>query len=82
MIEVDGDLRDHQPIEDAAHTAYLEEPGYRVLRFRNEEILYRLDDVLSRIANASAGADRQPRRPDSPSRSISPEMEREGIGGR
>lgn len=83
-IEVDGDIHDFQPEEDAARTAFLEETGYRVIRFRNEEVLYRLDEVLQRIATAAAEGSRKPRRGSSPSLSISfgDEMEREGARGR
>ena len=53
VVEVDGNIHDYQPDEDAARTAYLEENGYRVIRFRNEEVLYSLADVLKRIAEAA-----------------------------
>lgn len=86
VIEVDGGIHDHQLDEDAARTAYLAELGLRVLRFRNEEVLHRLGDMLQRIAAAATAAiaTRTPRSPDSPSLPISfgEEMGREGVRGR
>jgi len=39
IIEVDGGVHDQQQEHDAERTAWLEAAGYRVLRFRNEEVL-------------------------------------------
>jgi very-short-patch-repair endonuclease len=36
-------------IHDARRTAWLEAQGYRVIRFRNEELMGDLDAVLERI---------------------------------
>jgi very-short-patch-repair endonuclease len=52
VIEVDGDIHDLQVEEDAARTHLLEDYGYRVIRFRNEEIEKNLDVVLSKIMSA------------------------------
>jgi very-short-patch-repair endonuclease len=49
-VEVDGGVHDWEWEEDEIRTAYLEGQGYRVLRFRNEEVLHHLDAVLARIA--------------------------------
>ncbi|WP_299764365.1 DUF559 domain-containing protein [uncultured Dokdonia sp.] len=49
VIEVDGDIHDHQKEEDQARTEVLEELGYKVIRFRNEEVLGNLESVLSKI---------------------------------
>ena len=48
IIEVDGGIHDLQR-EDAARTAWLEEQGYRVVRFSNERVLHELDGVLGEI---------------------------------
>jgi very-short-patch-repair endonuclease len=48
-IEVDGDVHDQQQERDALRTEYLELRGIRVIRFRNEEVLHSLADVLTRI---------------------------------
>ena len=51
VVEVDGDIHDYQQEEDAARTSALEERGYKVIRFRNEEVLADTDNVLSKIKN-------------------------------
>jgi very-short-patch-repair endonuclease len=50
-IEVDGSshLEPSQVEYDAARTAYLEELGYTVIRFRNEDVRYNLDTVVEEI---------------------------------
>ena len=53
MIEVDGDSHHQQTEYDAARTERLNQLGYQVLRFRNEEIFDHLDHVLERIAQAT-----------------------------
>src|SRR5436309_3009661 len=51
MIEVDGNA--HQQADqheyDELRTQHLQSFGYRILRFRNAEVLHRLDRVLDRI---------------------------------
>ena len=51
VVEADG--RQHEPEIDAPRTRWLEERGYKVLRFANEEILENLDGVLRTIAAAA-----------------------------
>ena len=51
-IEVDGGIHDEQQERDAERTAYLEAAGYRVLRFRNEEVLNHLHLVVRQIKAA------------------------------
>ncbi|HEU4452024.1 MAG TPA: endonuclease domain-containing protein [Longimicrobium sp.] len=55
-IEVDGDIHDEQPERDAERTAWLESAGYRVLRFRNEEVLDALHVVVKQIQAALHGS--------------------------
>jgi len=55
VIEVDGGVHDEQREQDAARTAILEQYGYRVVRFRNEEILTDLLAVLARIVQTVEG---------------------------
>jgi very-short-patch-repair endonuclease len=50
VVEVDGGVHDAQQERDAARTEMLETYGYRVLRFRNEEVMQDLPDVVRRIA--------------------------------
>jgi leucyl-tRNA synthetase len=51
-IEVDGGIHDEQRERDEERTACLEAAGYRVLRFRNEEVLGGLHLVVRRIRAA------------------------------
>ncbi len=48
-IEVDGAVHDDRKTEDALRTQKLEQHGYQVLRFHNEEILHDLNQVLESI---------------------------------
>ena len=50
-IEIDGDTHAEpdQAEYDAARTAWLEERGCRVIRFHNDDIHHRLDEVLEAI---------------------------------
>ncbi len=49
VVEADGDIHDYQQEEDNARTERLNELGYTVVRFRNEEILSDIDTVISEI---------------------------------
>ncbi len=49
VIELDGAVHDEQVEQDTYRTAHLMQYGYRVLRFRNKEILDDLPGVLERI---------------------------------
>ncbi len=53
VVELDGDIHDLQPERDAARTEQFEQYGYRVIRFRNEQVLNDLDTVLAAIKAAS-----------------------------
>jgi very-short-patch-repair endonuclease len=52
IVEVDGGghATEAQRRADAARAAYLENCGYRVLRFWNNEVIGNIDGVLERIA--------------------------------
>ncbi|MDX5478449.1 MAG: endonuclease domain-containing protein [Cyclobacteriaceae bacterium] len=52
VIEVDGGIHDEieQKEYDAGRTFALEEFGLKVIRFRNEEILYRINSVITHIS--------------------------------
>jgi very-short-patch-repair endonuclease len=54
VVEVDGEVHDGQQERDEARTTALERYGYRVLRFRNEEVLHDLPSVVQRIAAVAA----------------------------
>lgn len=53
VVEVDGEIHDYQNDQDNARTRQFEYYGYRVIRFRNEEVLNELEWVLSQIAIAA-----------------------------
>lgn len=50
VVEVEGDIHDSQPEQDAARTTVVETYGYRAMRFRNDEVMHDLPGVVSRIA--------------------------------
>jgi very-short-patch-repair endonuclease len=50
VVEVDGGVHDAQQDRDAERTKALETYGYRVLRFRNEDVIHDLPGVIARIA--------------------------------
>ena len=58
VIEVDGATHstDAERAYDRRRTAFLEQLGYRVLRFGNEEVLNGMDGVLSLISGALSEA--------------------------
>jgi very-short-patch-repair endonuclease len=51
-IELDGSQHQQQQVYDAERTAFLEQAGYRVLRFWDDDVLLRTDDVMQAIFNA------------------------------
>jgi very-short-patch-repair endonuclease len=55
VVEVDGVVHDQQVEYDEARTEHLNGYGYRVIRFRNEEVLHELPSVLERILAAASG---------------------------
>jgi len=52
VIEVDGEIHRQQEAEDQVRQTFLESQGFRVLRFENEEVLKRIDTVLTHIGAA------------------------------
>jgi very-short-patch-repair endonuclease len=54
VIEVDGPIHDGQQDEDANRQGWIEAKGLRVLRFTNEDVLHRLDDVLAKVREATS----------------------------
>jgi len=49
IIEVDGKIHDSQKEQDQQRTDILNKLGYKVIRFKNEEVLGDIDNVLSKI---------------------------------
>ena len=54
VVEVDGDTHGESLGYDARRTRFLEERGYRVIRFMNMEVATNLEGVLETIAEALA----------------------------
>ncbi len=59
VVELDGGVHDCQSEQDEARSAHLRSYGYHVIRFRNEEVMSSLPEVLEGILQAAAA-----RRPD------------------
>ncbi|NER24354.1 MAG: endonuclease domain-containing protein [Symploca sp. SIO1C2] len=64
VVEVDGEIHASQTEYDDARTAKLAEYGYKVLRFRNEEVMNNLPKVLAEIKDV-AGKHLPPKSPNS-----------------
>ncbi len=60
VIELDGGVHDNRAETDEARTQVLNNYGYRVLRFRNEEVLRNLGSVLEQILQAASVPHSQP----------------------
>lgn len=54
IVEVDGPVHSFQVERDRERTQIFESMGYRVIRFKNEEVLHRVDYVVSEIKRALA----------------------------
>ena len=54
VIEVDGGQHAVDVAKDEARTAYLETRGYRVIRFWNNDVLERIEGVVSEIERVLA----------------------------
>jgi very-short-patch-repair endonuclease len=52
IVELDGSQHGDRIETDAERTRYLEERGYRVLRFWNNDVMTNLDGVIQKIALA------------------------------
>lgn len=50
MIEVDGGQHSEAQSYDAARTRHIQDEGYRVLRFWNNDVLANTDGVIARIS--------------------------------
>lgn len=52
VIEVDGSVHDQQQAYDEARTEWLNQRGFKVIRFTNEAVLSNLEEVLAQILAA------------------------------
>ncbi|MFM6613365.1 MAG: endonuclease domain-containing protein, partial [Dolichospermum sp.] len=43
VIEVDGEIHNYTQVEDAIREEFLESLGLRVVRFKNEDVLFRIE---------------------------------------
>ncbi|NIA70081.1 endonuclease domain-containing protein [Pelagibius litoralis] len=62
VVELDGGQHGESGKDDAARTNWLENKGFRVLRFWNNEVLENLEDVLAVILQTLE--DKKPPHPD------------------
>ena len=53
IVEIDGEYHktEAQTMQDKSRQEWLEQQGYGVIRFTNEEIMYQKDAVLEKIKN-------------------------------
>ncbi|MBI5222654.1 MAG: DUF559 domain-containing protein [Candidatus Magasanikbacteria bacterium] len=51
IIEVDGGIHEEQVGYDNKRDDWLKEQGYKILRLKNEDVIYNLDLVLNQINN-------------------------------
>jgi len=51
VIELDGDTHAGNEKNDARRTAWLEQQGYRVIRFNNGDVMSNMDGVLQAISD-------------------------------
>jgi len=49
IVEVDGEIHDHQKEYDDGRTYMLEDIGYRVIRFSNDSVLNDINNVIEKI---------------------------------
>jgi len=49
IIEVDGEIHQYQVEEDKVRQEFLENSGFKVLRFTNEMVLNHVEEVLEKI---------------------------------
>ncbi|MFA6030902.1 MAG: DUF559 domain-containing protein [Elusimicrobiota bacterium] len=60
IIEVDGEQHAHRVSKDIVRSAFLNGRGYRVVRFRNGDVLGGLDGVLRTIKSLLRGPSPRP----------------------
>lgn len=53
VIEVDGAIHEQQREQDAARTEHLQQYGYRILRFTNDQVIFDLNAVVEQIILAA-----------------------------
>jgi very-short-patch-repair endonuclease len=76
IVEIDGSQHDRSSPQEAERTAFLQNEGYRMLRFWNNEVLEHIDGVHQMIGEALGGITPTQSALDTPSPSMG-----EGRGG-
>ena len=61
VVELDGGQHDKK--RDAGRTAFLNEAGYRIVRFWNHEVVENFDGVMAAISAALVEGEKKSRRP-------------------
>jgi very-short-patch-repair endonuclease len=51
IIEVDGEIHEHQKVYDHAREQILSDLGLTILRFSNQAVFTNIEDVLTKISN-------------------------------
>jgi very-short-patch-repair endonuclease len=54
VIEVDGEIHQYTSVEDSIRQEFLQNLGFRVVRFTNDEVLNSIEGVLTTISAALA----------------------------
>lgn len=49
IIEIDGDIHNDRKDQDDARTKVLEHYGFTVIRFKNDQVLYTIEEILKTI---------------------------------
>ncbi|MFH1321373.1 MAG: DUF559 domain-containing protein [Bacteroidota bacterium] len=75
VVEVDGDIHDLQKEKDEERTSFLNERGFKVIRFLNKEIIANTDEILAIIE------DELKKRPSFKKQEVLPASWREDLGG-
>jgi very-short-patch-repair endonuclease len=78
IIELDGAVHEINKEADLQRETILQEMGFRIIRFRNEEVIDNIEEVVSEIERRCV-SDLTPSLPQSPS---SPSLKGRGGGGR
>ena len=60
VVEIDGGQRSNQTTADERRTVHLNEQGYKVIRFWNNEVLENTESVLETILQHLKGASPSP----------------------
>ena len=60
VIELDGDIHEHQQVADAERQRDIEALGYSVIRFRNEQVFSDLENTLITILKNAEPSGGQP----------------------